>query len=118
MLSRHHHRELFRHQMSFAFAPDSGGVNEAKSLPVDLDHFIHASRVVPGIGDTMDREVPVSRFSSVDLPTLGCPIIATLTSLGREQFGLRPESPPFICYLLVQSTPSASRFLVSHVSEL
>src|SRR5271169_3984341 len=41
-----------------------------------------ASRVVPGIGETMAREVPVSRFSSVDLPTFGCPIIATLTSLG------------------------------------
>src|SRR5579864_7242247 len=40
-----------------------------------------ASRVVPGMGETIARSVPVSRLSSVDLPTLGWPIMATLVSV-------------------------------------
>src|SRR5579883_1066939 len=41
-----------------------------------------ASRVVPGTGETMARDVPVSWFSSVDFPTLGWPMMATLISAG------------------------------------
>ena len=39
-----------------------------------------ASRVVPGIGETMARSEAVRQFSSVDLPTLGWPMMATLVS--------------------------------------
>ena len=37
-----------------------------------------ASRVVPAIGETIARSLPVSVLSSVDLPTFGRPMIATL----------------------------------------
>ena len=53
-----------------------------------------ASRVVPGMGETMARSEAVRQFSSVDLPTLGWPMMATLVSwaFGRSlvvaSFGL------------------------------
>ena len=40
------------------------------------------SMVVPGTGETMDRSSPTMRFSKVDLPTLGRPMIATSTASG------------------------------------
>ena len=49
-------------------------------LPSNSTTSSTASRVVPAIGDTMAREVPVSALSSVDLPTFGRPMMATEVS--------------------------------------
>ncbi len=46
-------------------------------LPSNSTTSSTASRVVPAIGDTMAREVPVSALSNVDLPTFGRPMMAT-----------------------------------------
>ena len=45
-------------------------------LPSNSTTSSTASRVVPAIGDTIARDVPVSAFSSVDLPTFGRPMMA------------------------------------------
>src|SRR5579864_7961085 len=50
-----------------------------------------ASRVVPGMGETIARSVPVSWLSSVDLPTLGWPMMATLISW-LSALGSRPSA--------------------------
>ncbi len=49
-------------------------------LPSNSTTSSTASRVVPAMGETMARSVPVSAFSSVDLPTLGRPMMATEVS--------------------------------------
>src|SRR5258708_30109812 len=50
------------------------------ALPICSTISSTASRVVPGIGETIARSEAVRQFSSVDLPTLGWPMIAILTS--------------------------------------
>jgi len=84
-----------------------------KLLPLISTTSSTASRVVPGIGDTMAREVPVSRFSSVDLPTLGCPIIATFTSFGSAV--ISASGGP--CVSSLGATGSASEISGSAVSK-
>ena len=49
MLARHHHGELLRHQSGFAFAADTGSVDEAITLFVPLYDFIHS--VARGAGN-------------------------------------------------------------------
>ena len=46
-----------------------------------------ASRVVPGMGETMARSEAVRQFRSVDLPTLGWPMMATLVSESSSVVG-------------------------------
>ena len=48
------------------------------SVPSRVTFSSTASRVVPAMGETMARSWPVRAFSSVDLPTLGRPMMATL----------------------------------------
>ncbi len=48
------------------------------SVPLWVTRSSTESRVVPATGETIDRSPPVSAFSSVDLPTFGRPMIATL----------------------------------------
>src|SRR5437588_13406 len=49
-----------------------------------------ASRVVPAIGETIERSLPVRALSRVDLPTFGRPIIATLIR-GFESYHRVPQ---------------------------
>ena len=76
MLARHHHRKLFRHQVSLAFAADAGGVDEAKRLAVVLDDFVDG--IARGAGDRARRwrgrtgqAVQQRRFADVGMPDDG-----------------------------------------------
>jgi hypothetical protein len=63
-------------------------------LPSRMTTSSTASRVVPAIGETMARCLPVSRLSSVDLPTFGRPMMAIFTSSGRaERASTSSDSP-------------------------
>jgi len=63
VLARHHDRELFRHQVGFAFATDACGINEAKASAAQARTISStASRVVPGIGETIERSAPVKQI--------------------------------------------------------
>ena len=65
----------------FALAANTGGVDDAEScLPSNSMTSSTASRVVPAMGETMARSVPVRALSRVDLPTLGRPMMATEVS--------------------------------------
>ena len=48
------------------------------SVPLRMTDSSTASRVVPATGETMERSEPAKAFSSVDLPTFGRPMMATL----------------------------------------
>src|SRR5664279_3701102 len=52
------------------------------SVPWCITAWSTESRVVPAMGETMARSVPTSALSSVDLPTFGRPMIATLMPAG------------------------------------
>ena len=52
-----------------------------------------ASRVVPGMSCTIERSSPSSWLKSVDLPTLGRPMMATLRR-ARDRCRSRPLGPP------------------------
>ena len=54
------------------------------SVPSCMTLSSTESRVVPAMGETMARSSPVSALSSVDLPTLGRPMMATLMPAGRR----------------------------------
>ena len=65
------------------------------SVPSRMTVSSTASRVVPAMGETMARSCPVSAFSSVDLPTLGRPMMATLmagASSARRLVGIPGEA--------------------------
>ena len=64
------------------------------SVPPRITLSSTASRVVPAIGDTIARSCPVSAFSSVDLPTFGRPMIATLIALGLRRLPLLGRALP------------------------
>src|SRR2546430_2155034 len=53
------------------------------------------SMVVPGMGETMERSSPTMRFSSVDLPTLGRPMMAT--SMLSGCFSSSPDATTLTC---------------------
>ena len=53
-----------------------------------------ASRVVPAIGETIARELPVSMLSNVDLPTFGWPMIATFVSFFSSSEASGSEASP------------------------
>ncbi len=82
MLARHHHGKLLRHQVGLAFAADAGSVDETESAARRARQF---RPLRPAWSRESARRwrgrVPVSRFSSVDFPTLGWPMMATLISV-------------------------------------
>ena len=67
-----------------------------------------ASRVVPAMGETMARSVPVRALSRVDLPTLGRPMMAILVSCStkepweRRRRGRPAELSVASCWLSVE----------------
>ena len=77
-LQRLHHRELLHRLEHLALAADAGGVDErvVARLPSSSSTSI-ASRVVPGLSNAIIALLAQQRFTSVDLPTLGRPMIAT-----------------------------------------
>ena len=70
-----------------------------------------ASRVVPAIGDTIARVVPVSAFSSVLFPTFGRPIIATEVSRCSNSPCVRFFFSPF--FLRLQSVTGCPILVMS-----
>ena len=54
---------------------------DALAAAFNVSGWVMTTRVVPAMGETMARPVPVSAFSSVDLPTLGRPMMATRVSV-------------------------------------
>ncbi len=87
-----------------------------------------ASRVVPAMSETMARSSPRSRFSSVDLPALGAPTIATPTpcfrALPSEKLRHRVSSSapissmtPRSCVRSANSTSSSEKSSSSSSSE-
>ena len=67
-----------------------------KSRPSRWNGTRMLSRVVPGCSLAITRSSPIRRLTSVDLPTLGRPMIATRIALGRRSgsgAGCRPRGP-------------------------
>ena len=82
--ARHDDAQLLRHLVRLALAADARRVDEDVLGPSWMTVSSTESRVVPATGETIARSCPDSALSSVDLPTFGRPMIATLIRAGRR----------------------------------
>ena len=80
---------------------------KTKVLPFHSASYLTRSRVTPGVSSTMASRRPIIRFTSVDFPTLGRPIIATLGN---------PRSERSLAHCQITSTTSGRSSRVESIS--
>ena len=93
MTARHDHAEFFGLEFGLAFARMPAVSTNRMVMSSCWITLSTASRVVPAMGETIERSSPTRRFSRVDFPTFGRPMMATrISSAAALVFGEFPAA--------------------------